>query len=1310
MSQNIRTGAFLNDVTSEVKHLLNLHSNTVKEKLLTTHKASGAEYIAELFRGNGWTVSIYGDKRKALLLSDPANPEIILLIVRLIINEKELKYSEAREELILFENLLTPVHGCSQFCLIALNGYESKAEKLENFNLLLQDWSYADELIAHYSKEKIKEPRIQLFAHNKQTYKKVRKMMQQHKSVAVVQATGTGKSYLISKLLQDFTGEKRLVMAPSLYVIEQVKKHIQWDKDKIEFMTYAKCMNLSQSEIAVLKPKVIVLDEYHRCGAEEWGRGVENVLNAYPDAFKFGTSATPVRYMDNARDMSTELFSGNIAENLSLPQAIVRNILPMPKYVCALYTLQEETALLRSRIASSRKNEDVKKQLQLELDTFSIDWERSRGIATVLKKYLHKSHTKFIIFCRDENHLLEMEPVVKKWFKESTNDFPQKSYRVYVKESTRDAQLETFKYDTSKDYIHLLFSINMLNEGIHVNDVHGVILLRPTESPNIFYQQIGRCLKVGLNHQPVIFDFVNNFKSIRTHDFLYDLEVARMNYLKERNEDSLQDHCPKFNVIDEVREITELFGEIKFKLDTWEESFGKLKSFKEENGHCIVPHSETGDNFLYSWVTRQRLKCFHGKLDDDRYKRLNDIGVEWNFDQFKYSRDGLWQENFNQLSDFRQRYGHCSVNRTHKEFDTLNAFVARNRHCYKLGILAPSRIDKLNSIGFEWDRKAFFEGRWQQRFDELVDFKNKHGHFKVSPRKQLVLTSWMSLQRKKLKEGKLDPQRKKKLDSIDFNWDPEPGPDVLFERRFEEVKKFWLENGHCKLPTGGSLALCLAYFKGRYKRNQLTNEQLQRLDAIRLDYTTGDDTEAKREKYIKQIEAFIQEYGHAEIARKYKKYADLNTWLIHQRTAYKKGKLPTEFSDRLIKLGVILTQSPFDKSWEEKYEKLKKHIEVYGTFNLPKELKLGQWMVVQRQHFKKGTLSPGKKEKLDVIGFQWNVLDAFWEEQFAALAAFKKEHGHFKIPTKKMKRLSDWCGHIRDAYKKGKLSPERIQRIESLGFIWDATENYWQTKYAELKDFISKHGWDNLMPRFKQGKDLIVWVRTQRYSYKKEKLPEEKIMLLNMININWAPNAGLWEKPYRKLVEFKEKFGHVNVSTYDAEYKSLGSWCTGQRRKYKRNELLPEQIKQLEEIGFQWDGHFERKETWNEFYQMAAAYYKKKGHLRVPVKENKKLSEWLNKQRMRKKEWNMPDGQVAMLDKIGYNWKSNDEVLNEAWMKRYEELKLFKKQSGSCNVPQKHKPNPSLGSWVHKQRTERRKKILSGERIDLLNKLEFDWL
>jgi len=89
----------------------------------------------------------------------------------------------------------------------------------------------------------------------------------------------------------------------------------------------------------------------------------------------------------------------------------------MPKYVCALYTLGEEVQNMKEKVASSRAGENTKNRILLELDAVTINWERSHGVPAVLKKYLNENMKKFIVFCRDEEHLFEMEPVVSEWFK-----------------------------------------------------------------------------------------------------------------------------------------------------------------------------------------------------------------------------------------------------------------------------------------------------------------------------------------------------------------------------------------------------------------------------------------------------------------------------------------------------------------------------------------------------------------------------------------------------------------------------------------------------------------------------------------------------------------------------------------------------------------------------------------------------------------------------------------------------------------------------------------------------------------------------
>ncbi|MDQ3843055.1 MAG: Helicase associated domain protein [Bacteroidota bacterium] len=1095
----------------EAGHLLQLDAEDAREALAHVSRQTALNYLSELFRANGWIVSFTDSGvNGALLLSSPKNPQTISLIVEFIVQSHALTYGEAREALMNFENNLSPQYKCSQFAIIALNGIEQKAEKLEQFNLLLQDWSYIQDLIKHYSTGKIKEPRIQLFAHNKQTYKKVCKMMASGvKSIAVVQATGTGKSFLIAKLLQDFSGEKRLVMAPSIYVIEQVKEHIRWDAGKIEFMTYARSMNLSQSEVLALNPKMIVLDEFHRCGAEEWGRGVQNILNAYPNAFTFGTSATPVRYMDNARDMSKEIFGNNVAENLSLAQAIVRNILPMPKYVCALYSLREEVDNLKEKINKSRSTEAAKKKMLLDIDAVSINWELSNGVPAVLKKHLRKNMRKFIVFCRDEEHLFEMEFTVSEWFKKATDDAPIQTYRIFDNEPKSFENLEAFKSADSRTAIHLLFSINMLNEGLHVNEVSGVVLLRPTASPNIFYQQIGRCLKVGLNHAPVIFDLVNNFKSIHSHDFLYDLEFARSQYTAERGEENLKAHCPVFTLMDEVREITEVFGEITFRLDDWEAMYERLVAYKERFGTCDIPAGKDYLKYksLRQWLINQRLKFRNGFLEPQRQDKLVALGVDLlKSYQPLPPREERWEERFKELCAFREQFGHCNVGDPHKEFNILKKFVAKQRQRYKLGTLEGYRINKLLSIGFEFERK-YNEGLWQRRFDELVAYKKVHGHLNVKYKQNSQLGHWVDTQRMNFRENKLDSVRQQKLNSIGFEWTE--GRDGKFENRLSKLIAWYHEHRHFKISEKNELYRFVVWLRTKYKRNNLPADVIQRLQAIGFNFEFQEANARVNEKRLQQLHHFVQLHGHSDVTKQNENYEGLSVWLSTQRKFYTSGTLGKDLVKKLedLEINWNYKHKHTDVKWNSKYTKLVSLYQKAGKkqlANVDENGVLNCWCSYLRKRYKMGKLTEEQIEKLNAIGFEWDFLEARWEENFALLLAYKEKYGHCRVPKTKPETyaLYVWCNNVRSDYKSGTLSAERIKKLESVGFMWNITDALWHERYENLREHVNKHTWEGI---YRKNLLLAGWVSKQRKSYKQGKLAEEKIMLLNMLGIEWKP-------------------------------------------------------------------------------------------------------------------------------------------------------------------------------------------------------------
>lgn len=149
----------------------------------------------------------------------PKVPNDVSIIVQVKNQKKQLSFNDTRIELIKFENEASNKYWCNQFSIISINGFVKDSKKLSEYNMLLQDWNYVKRLIQNYSQENIREPEIELFAHNKNTYDKIKKILEKSNQVGVIQATGTGKSYLIAKVLSDFLNSKKLVMAPSNYIL-----------------------------------------------------------------------------------------------------------------------------------------------------------------------------------------------------------------------------------------------------------------------------------------------------------------------------------------------------------------------------------------------------------------------------------------------------------------------------------------------------------------------------------------------------------------------------------------------------------------------------------------------------------------------------------------------------------------------------------------------------------------------------------------------------------------------------------------------------------------------------------------------------------------------------------------------------------------------------------------------------------------------------------------------------------------------------------------------------------------------------------
>lgn len=190
---------------------------------------------------------------------------------------------------------------------------------------------------------------VQLFEHNAKAYQAAVKMMQQYGKAAIVHPTGTGKGYIAFKLIKDHPDAVIVWLSPSEYIFKtQRESLLRQDPDfplqNVRFYTYAKlmcCTPAQLQEIAAQNPAYILLDEFHRAGAEYWGDSTQKLL---------GLTATNVRYLDNNRDMAEELVDGHITSEMSLGEAIVRGILHAPKYVTTVFKYQQDLARYQNRV------------------------------------------------------------------------------------------------------------------------------------------------------------------------------------------------------------------------------------------------------------------------------------------------------------------------------------------------------------------------------------------------------------------------------------------------------------------------------------------------------------------------------------------------------------------------------------------------------------------------------------------------------------------------------------------------------------------------------------------------------------------------------------------------------------------------------------------------------------------------------------------------------------------------------------------------------------------------------------------------
>lgn len=466
------------------------------------------------------------------------------------------------------------------------------------------------------SKKIIKRVENDLKPHNVETIKNILEIYKTSNKCCAIQATGTGKTFLILRLLEIYNdeGKSAVIFAPNREIIKQTKKRMKkFGLNNAIFYTYHKLARMTDKEITTIETDLIVCDELHRTGAKTWGQKFEMLVETHPESKVFGVTATPLRCMDG-RDMAEEYFDGNKACDISLAEALVREIIPvMPLYVSALYTFEEEYQNMSDKIEKGNNSVEEKIELQKELLAAKQQLEKANGIPDIIKKYITNYDGKYLVFCRNKEHLYEMKDTVIGWFRESGYDGKIYDYPYYSNCNEVKDNLKSFE-NNKEQGIKLLFVIDKLNEGLHLDDVNGCILLRTTTSNIIYYQQIGRAIDAGSKEKRIILDLVSNFNSIKSFSLKRDLDE---NIIRRRNGEFSHGNSDdnfdidKFSVVDLVQPCIDVFNRID---------------------SCIMGeyYTEEEDNILREYYPKIGLKVLDMlKRRDARsvYSRASKLGI-----------------------------------------------------------------------------------------------------------------------------------------------------------------------------------------------------------------------------------------------------------------------------------------------------------------------------------------------------------------------------------------------------------------------------------------------------------------------------------------------------------------------------------------------------------------------------------------------------------------------------------------------------------------------------------------------------------
>lgn len=704
-------------------------------------------------------------------------------------------------------------------------------------------------------------PKIELYPHNQAALNHLEEALKYTRRAAVIQPTGTGKSFVALAFIERRPNNSFLYLAPSTHIFNQLKHHAGHTDVLLHttMMTYQKLCLLHEDELGKLEPDYIILDEFHRCGADDWGSAVDHLLALYVECFLIGFTATPVRYLDKAgtRDMSEELFHGSIASYYTFQDAINDKVLPVPHYVLGDILMNERVSSLETALTQVASYGRARTAGYSLLESLKRNMAEAQGIDEIFKCHMPNRFAKLIVFCRNLEHIAQCREDMHRWLG------PGKKIREYVcrsDEKAADIELNAFAGDNERNAIRLLYCVDMLNEGIHIKDVDGVVMLRPTISPIVYLQQIGRCLACSSDGStsPVIFDLVNNYESARVEESgqrVFNIEFSHHPSSGKGKNTPIPFYMS--GVPTQFEAILEKFDHLFTRAGRWDFCYSILQEFYHEYGQ--YPHSRTCYRGIKigRWLSEQILYIQHNSLSVARKERLEMLPGWSTFLIERQPTRRTFDDYYKELLVYFEREGHIDIPQSYINPSTgckLGLYLTRLRNIRKKtdrGHLSQDQINRLNALGMKWVKREHPYRDFDYYYQQLIKFYRREGHIKVptrfiDPDTGCHLGNFINCVRQ-AKRGTghdivLTDRQIEMLNDLGMVWQVQASP-LPFDTYYEELLRYYRREGHIRVPgnyivpengckLGKFIQRMRAIRAGTASSGFITQEQIAKLDAM----------------------------------------------------------------------------------------------------------------------------------------------------------------------------------------------------------------------------------------------------------------------------------------------------------------------------------------------------------------------------------------------------------------------------------------------------------------------------------------------